>query len=524
VTASFDLIAQPFVPCVLPSGPAAEYGLRDALVKAHEVSELRDPSPLVTIALHRLLLAILHAAYRGPEDKAARIKIYRAGRFEPAVVGAYFEKWKDRFDLFHEKYPFYQTAGFSTKEPSGINRLAQELARGNNAALFDHTTDDPPPMFSPAQAARALIAEQVYAIGGGKSDTGNTTHAPLVSGATVLVRGRTLFETLWLNLTVFDRDQIPIPTTEDDIPWWEKTASKPPNVSAPAPDGYLDYLTWQSRTLRLHPEEIDERTVVRRVFYAQGRKLDPKEALFDPMCAYRRDAKSGFPVVRFSEFRDLWRDSSAFFQFGESDQFRGPVTLHTLGKLIEDEVLPSSARYQFSTFGLCTDKAKVNFWRHETLPLPLHYLDEPALVDALQKAIARAEGVKDALRAGVYAAVAERLTASDEQKPDGKRVAAVIDSLAADRLYWSQLEEPFCRFMIALAETAPEQRDERAAQWFRDTLRPAAVAAFDGSVGRLDGGRMYRAVTRGRAVLHRQLAKLDKTLVPATPEEVPNAG
>ena len=101
------------------------------------------------------------------------------------------------------RHPFFQRAGFSTQEPSGINRLAQELSRGNNATLFDHTTDDPPPALSPPRAALLVIAEQAFAVGGGKSDTGNTTHAPLVSGAVVLVRGNNLLRPLWLNLTVF---------------------------------------------------------------------------------------------------------------------------------------------------------------------------------------------------------------------------------------------------------------------------------------------------------------------------------
>ena len=34
----------------------------------------------------------------------------------------------------------------------------------------------------------------------------------------------------------------------------------------------------------------------------------------------RRDTKVPFQPVRFNEFRDLWRDSAALFQFGELHQ------------------------------------------------------------------------------------------------------------------------------------------------------------------------------------------------------------
>lgn len=186
---------------------------------------------------------------------------------------AYFAEWAERFDLFHQKYPFFQRAGFTTREPSGINRLAQELSRGNNAALFDHTTDEPPPAVTPAHAARLVIAEQAFAVGGGKSDTGNTTHAPLVSGAVVLARGDTLFDTLWLNLTVFTQKE-PIASLADDVPVWERPPVEP-HKQPGRPRGYLDFLTWQSRTLRLHPEEVDGRIVVRRVSYAQGTSSKP---------------------------------------------------------------------------------------------------------------------------------------------------------------------------------------------------------------------------------------------------------
>ena len=112
---------------------------------------------------------------QGTEEIVRAAGNAQTGSFDQSRINKYLEKWDDRFDLFHEKFPFYQQSKFKQVEPSGINRLAQELSRGNNAALFDHTTDDPPPALSPAHAARVVIAEQAFAVGGGKSDTGNTT-------------------------------------------------------------------------------------------------------------------------------------------------------------------------------------------------------------------------------------------------------------------------------------------------------------------------------------------------------------
>jgi CRISPR system Cascade subunit CasA len=505
----FNLSTDPFVPSLPINGKPVEYGLRDVLVNAHEIAELRDDSPLVTIALHRLLLAILHRCYLGPKNPAERVAIHKAGRFDEERIVGYLKKFAERFDLFDDRYPFFQRAGFTTKEPSAINRLSQELARGNNATLFDHSTDDPAPRISPARAARWLIAEQAFAVGGGKSDTGNTTHAPLVSGAIVLARGDTLFETLWLNLTVFSNKE-PVSGLPDDAPAWERTGEEPQKQPG-RPKGYLDYLTWQSRTLHLHPEEFEGQVVVRRVSYAQGRKLEAGPGFFDPMIAFhRRDKKEPFVPVRFNEFRELWRDSAALFQVSEQHQEydRAPTCVHTLTAPQLEEVLPRSARYRLSVFGLCTDKAKVSFWRHETLPLRLAYLDHPELVEALKGALALAEAVaRDALRGAAWAAVANWLTASPEMKPDTDRVRDVVDSYSPERLYWSQLERPFREFLLALAD---ENADIPgcAIGWYWVTLHRAATAAFDNSIGRIDGGRDLKAVNVGRGQLFSRLKKI----------------
>jgi CRISPR system Cascade subunit CasA len=513
MTFSFNLINDPFIPCLTLDGRTCEFGVRELLVDARRIGELRDKSPLVTVALHRFLLAILHRCYQGPKSPADRLAIRKAERFDENRLSGYLSKWDRRFNLFDEKFPFYQVAGFSTGEPSGINRLAQELSRGNNAALFDHTTDIPPPALPPAEAARLVIAEQAFAVGGGKSDTGNTTHAPLVSGATVLLQGDNLFETLWLNLTVFS-NRNPVAGLPDDAPAWERAPGQP-HKQPGRPRGYLDYLTWQSRTLRLHPEQHNGGVVVRRVSYAQGRKFELPTGFFDPMTGYsRHDEKEEFRPVRFNEYRELWRDSAALFQVSAERQTleRAPTCLHTLSALELEPVLPRSARYRMSVFGLCTDKAKVNFWRQESLPLPLSYLDHPLLVESLKQALLLAERVaREALRAAVWAAAVSRLTASADQSPDSKRVGQLIESLASERLYWSRLEVPFRDFLVKLAREV-ERRDQRVAEWYSESLRRFATKAFGETVGRLDGGRDLKAVNAGERVLYGRLKEIEKSI------------
>ncbi len=146
MTFSFNLIEEPFIPCVRLDGQTVEYGLADTLLKAPEIADLRDGSPLVTIALHRLLLAILHRCYQGPK-KPGSVDLemaVKSGASTPTESSTPTSR-SGRIGLTcSTTYPFFQKGRLlRARSRAGINRLAQELSRGNNAALFDHTTDDP---------------------------------------------------------------------------------------------------------------------------------------------------------------------------------------------------------------------------------------------------------------------------------------------------------------------------------------------------------------------------------------------
>jgi CRISPR system Cascade subunit CasA len=244
--------------------------------------------------------------------------------------------------------------------------------------------------------------------------------------------------------------------------------------------------------------------LARRVSYAQGRKLETTTGFYDPMMAFlRHDKKDAFQPVRFNEFRDLWRDSAALFQVSDQHQEydRAPATLHSLGAAELKEILPRSVHYRLSVFGLCTDKAKVNFWRHETLPLPLAYLDNPELVELLKTALTLAESVAaEALRPAAWAAVANWLTPNPEMKPDTDRVRDVVNSFAPERLYWSRLERPFRELLVALAGNKVDLA-VCLSRWYWTILHRTAKTAFDSSIGRIDAGRDLKAVNVGHGRL-----------------------
>jgi CRISPR system Cascade subunit CasA len=465
---SFNLVDEPWIPCILPGERTLEFlSLRDALERAHEIEEIADPSPLVTITLHRLLLAVLHRCF-GPRNAREWARLWERGAWDQTVLEEYFGNWRPRFDLFDERHPFYQTLGLEPEYAGTVAKLTHEIASpANSVMLFDHTIEGSA-TFSPAQAARYLLACQSFSVGGlvtlrrteDRSTHKSADASPLTKGAVILVKGNNLFHTLMLNLHQYSpEDQEPFSAEPDDVPAWERDEET--QAEDRHPKGYLDLLTWQSRRVRLYPEmDTGGQLTVRRVTIMKGfqfPQVDERRGK-ETMLAFQRNEKAPagqdpWPAVSFQEGRDVWRDSLALFQSVRERQER-PKMLTWLHALAFDEgVIEPSAIFPLELFGLSTDRAKVLFWRHERLPLPLAYLNNEDLVDGLRRALDFTERVAGLLR-GAVRRLAELSLAPESdlggRSAHGKDVTNLVTALGAERRYWSRLETPFKELLIDL--------------------------------------------------------------------------
>ena len=118
----FNLLYDPWIP-VRPQGggPVREVGLRELLLRARDFGRIDDPSPLVTVALLRLSLALLHRALNGPQRIEDAAGWFLHG-FPAERLGTYFAEWEDRFDLFHPERPFWQVRGLTPDLDGGKYR------------------------------------------------------------------------------------------------------------------------------------------------------------------------------------------------------------------------------------------------------------------------------------------------------------------------------------------------------------------------------------------------------------------
>lgn len=531
---SFNLVNEKWIPCIMANGRLEEKSIAQVLTEPRDINEVFDGSPLVTIALHRLLLAILHRNFMGPRTEEEWKALWNGGKgnWNTVKLLAYLDKWRDRFDLFSEKYPFYQCAsiplpGADSKWKAESYELSvigmkHELAPYlNKATLFDHTIDDSPLAVQPEEASRLLLAFQSFALGGFSllskprikgEESAKAAPLALAKGAVVLVKGKNLFETLMLNLHKYNRDdEEPFPMDADDAPAWERNET---TIAVDRhPRGYLDLLTWQSRRVRFIPEVVvGGKTGVKRVVIRKGNQFPVNPTthesisahdIGEPMLAFHKakEPKKGqdpWPPLSLKIDRALWRDSITMFQLVDKRDGR-PKTLTWLNDLSSADVIPQSATYNIEVMGMVTDKATIDLWRHERFPLPLKFLEDQDLLSKLKDALSLAEDTGKFIGNSIWSLAklaiapgADRL--NDLQK---KAVDNFVGHLSPSRPYWARLGIVFNKLLVDLAD---QQKDKsQVMSGWAGEIRKSAAQAFREATDSLDrSGRWLKAITKAQ--------------------------
>ena len=509
-TFSFNLVDEPWIPCLDSNGKPVELNLREVFAQAHQLAGVVGDSPPVTVALHRLLLAILHRVF-GPEDEEEWVALWEADQWDAQAINAYLDDWRHRFDLFDTKHPFFQAADKRVK-PKSVISLNHDRASGNNPTLFDHHNEEGGESLSPAQAARSLLTAQSFGLAGLSGITQKFTDGTCAGGTLFLIEGDSLRKTLLLNLIQYpsrnDHFQI---HSSDDIPAWEMADPFKPERTEPL--GYLDYLTWHNRRVLFFPERAGEDVVVRTMTMGPGLRYNP--STLNPMKNYRHDDKLGHIAISFSENRVFWRDSATLFTFSEKldGAARPPANLRWLNYLISEMGVPDKQdTYRTQAVGMSKKQAKVFFFRQEQLPMPLAYLADANLVTTLHNALQKTGSIAfDLVQTARLMGMIQQVANGEENgwqkqwgglNPNAK--SAINDWIAhtgMERTYWSGLDIPFQSFIVDLAK----DQEQALADWFTQ-LKSAAKDAFEQAAECVGtDGRSFKAVVRGRSYLNYRL-------------------
>ncbi len=478
----FNLVDEPWIPCVDGAGGAVELGIRDTLLRADDLREVFDSSPLVTVALHRLLLAILYRAHEGPRNYAEWRRLYQRKTFDAGLVEAYLDRWRDRFDLFDETYPFYQMGGLETVQTVTVARLALESASGNKSTLFDHSTDSNTVRWAAAQAARQLVAYQSFALGFGKSSAalvgGQSEPRPYFAdaialrGMNVWLQRGSLFATLMANLV--PSDDRSLPPWELDQPHRARDQRASSGRKAVSAEGVVDRFTWQSRLIRLLPED----RTVSRLYMTQGRAADKSPG--DPMQAYRTNKSEGISALSLKSDRAAWRDAHAILLSQPPDSSeRRPECLNLAAWAVRNHLVSPETPYYIQIVGLASEPNKAGkflLWRHERMPVPASILTNSNLVEEVGVLSGNAENAAVSLYrrssrlAKLY--LSPSSDSSGSPQPDRDVVRNLVDAIDPRPAYWARMEPHFLR----LLQDLPGDWDAEAEYWRPEGERQAAEA------------------------------------------------
>jgi CRISPR system Cascade subunit CasA len=506
---SFNLLHEPWIPCIRLDGQLVELGIIETLERAPEIREVWAGNVIANAALYRLLAVFTQRAVI-PEGATTKTwgQIYRKGQWDMARVSGYAQQWSHRFDLFDEKYPFYQVAGLDSETCPAVFILP-DMSK-NGVTLFQHQTQDRPVAFSPATAARALVTSQTFSLGGGNSGKGfdKYTDSPWAKGAVFIVYGRNLFETLLLNTFPYTQSD-PIPSFPDDCPSWESDSPLKPRGT---PRGYYDYMTWPARRLLLIPEEQQGETVVIRARFVQGLRLGSNEGemVFDPMKCYLTSKDGKTFAIGFDPNRVLWRNSFSLFQMPErkSEQATiAPRAFRHLARLVESGALEESYRLRYMALGMMRNQGQVVMQLEQVMPLPVTYTHDEVAVAYLKQAITLAEMVGERIVwAAKDALVAYPVRDDTKEAKQGRdpKIRTVIRDIV-ERHYWASLELGFAQAMVDIPVNV-----ERAMLGWQKVLDETAKTAFEEAMRGL--GATPRALKAAQVGRNRLYPSLRKTL------------
>lgn len=402
------MIDKPWIPCKFLDGKARLVSLQELFGNAGKIEDLNSDNPLVNGSLYRLLIAIIHRTINGPRDATAWMYLWENDEFPSDIlesINSYLKKWHERFFVFHEQYPFYQTPNLKQRNKTTIAILAPQLASGANRTLFDHSFDNEPKPVSIDQAMRWTIAIQNFILGGtttpydsldGIRSSKYAKAGQLSQAALVILKSNTLYKTLLLNLLQYDSEKnIPCIFSGDDKPVWERDKKTLPQERIPK--GLVDWYTYQSRAIKLiSPNEKDE--LIREAIVMVGEKLPDREQhrkYFETMVAFRKDSGSDpFPAVRFSEEKSIWRDLNVLLQLIEGT-YR-PKTLSWISDLMFDGYLKEDY-IPLELLGACSSQASFIQFKEELLPFNPQKLQNNNFINNINDYLKYVESVGNAL-------------------------------------------------------------------------------------------------------------------------------
>lgn len=272
------------------------------------------------------------------------IDIWNTKEF-PKVVDEYLEKWRERFFLYDDKYPFFQvTKEVIEKDAAGggefygknINRLVSES--NNKQAYFSPKDESYKEYIVDDELARWLITLQGYIGTSDKKKVGSAkTYSKgwLYDLGGVYLQGNNLFETLMLNFVIAHNENNNL--LKSQKPCWEaETIEK--NIELYFHNGIDNiaslYTAW-CREIFIDPNRTKEDKFV--CFIAKLPEIEHSDAFLEPMTVWKYndtgEYKDKYRPRKHDANKSMWRNFGLLTGVGEGT--RKPGVIEWLNKLCD---------------------------------------------------------------------------------------------------------------------------------------------------------------------------------------------
>ena len=413
----FNLCNEPWIPVLYVSGQTQEVSLKQLFDESNSIRKIHSGDATTDVAILGVAVVIFFRAvlenkeeygelYREPKKWIQNISL--GGSEQLYFVQDYLKKYQDRFNLFDAERPFMQVADLHTSK--GEVKPVSRLVLDSESEYFSMRAEQALTSLSYADAARYLVTVQAYDYSGIKS---SAVGDPRVKGGKgyplgvgwygttgkIIVHGENLIETLLycidyeqlLNVekvkgkshrialqdkSVWERE---LPDTAAPRAYKGGDPTKYKDEPAPAV-GMCEILTWQSRRVRLFPENGR----VTGVLVSNGDKWFDRNTYTDPLTAYRFSKNQStqtnpvwMPKAHSAE-RTLWRGVDALLMRLDSSQIKQDKPAPVIRQISSGKYFPAGAKANVQLVGMVygNQSAVIEGTIDESLSLELALLTE----------------------------------------------------------------------------------------------------------------------------------------------------
>ncbi|RMC47462.1 type I-E CRISPR-associated protein Cse1/CasA [Lactobacillus sp. ESL0230] len=387
----FNLTTDPWIKVIVSdTNQELKVSLIDLFKNAHQYRQLAGEMRVQNLAIMRLLLAILTTVYsrfdaagqlydwliEGTDQFGSDAKfdedydeedieedtlttwheLYQKGQFSDLVI-EYLKYYSDRFDFFG-KHPFYQA---TKEEYDSLVPANKSVAKGKGTVAIKQInrrvseSNNSPALFSPKageyknempidELVRWVITYQNYT---GVTDKTKITASEKFSVSPgwlyklnpVLISGKSIFETLMLNLVLYNQGEQKIAL---ERPVWEFASAKAyisERQTGNLPDNLAELYTSWARVLHFEWSEDGQPTI----FSAGLPKIDSTNAFIEPMTVWHQDDKTGKyrPAARSLKTlsKSMWRNFSNYVNVQTANDTQEPGVIKWLRLLKENQLI-----------------------------------------------------------------------------------------------------------------------------------------------------------------------------------------